>query len=170
MVNAKTSRPAVCNAAETLLVHKNIAEEFMPVIVSALHEKNVQLRGCSLSIPYGADTVATREDYENEFLDYIMAIKIVDSLEDAVAHIAKYGTKHSECIVTRDINCAQHFERQVDAAVVYVNASTRFTDGEEFGFGAEIGISTGRTHARGPMGLSELTTYKYIVEGNGQIR
>jgi glutamate-5-semialdehyde dehydrogenase len=169
--NAKTSRPSVCNAAETLLVHKNIAEAFIPSAFAKLKEKNVELRGCERVRAIAADIkAATEEDYYKEFLDYILAVKIVDSLDDAIAHINHYGTQHSEAIVTNDYANAKRFEELVDAAAVYVNASTRFTDGNEFGFGAEIGISTQKLHARGPMGLAELTTIKYIIEGNGQIR
>ena len=171
IVNAKTSRPSVCNAAETLLIHKNIANAFIPPAFAKLKEKNVELRGCErvrAIAPYVV--AATEEDYSTEFLDYILAVKIVDSVDDAIAHINRYGTQHSEAIVTHDYFNAKRFEELVDAAAVYVNASTRFTDGNEFGFGAEIGISTQKLHARGPMGLNELTTIKYIIEGNGQIR
>jgi len=169
IVNAKTSRPSVCNAAETLLVHRDIADAFLPKAFAALKEKKVELRGDAASQKYGA-VPATEEDYYTEFLDYILAVKVVDSVEDAIAHINKYGTKHSETIVTADYNAAKKFQDEVDAAAVYANASTRWTDGFEFGFGAEIGISTQKLHARGPMGLKELTTIKYVVDGNGQIR
>jgi len=161
---AKTSRPAVCNAAETLLVHKDIAKVFIPVAFAKLAAKNVEIRGDARvkEIAPGVKT-ATEEDYYTEYLDYILAVKVVDSLDEAIAHINKYGTKHSEAIVTSDYFNAKRFEEEVDAAAVYVNASTRFTDGNEFGFGAEIGISTQKLHARGPMGLNELTTIKYII-------
>ncbi len=170
VVNAKTSRPSVCNAAESLLVHKNVAKDFLPMVFAALKEKNVEIRGCEISRQYGDIKPATEEDYATEYLDYIISVKVVDSLEEAVSHIDRYGTKHSEAIVTKNIGNARYFQDMVDAAAVYVNASTRFTDGEEFGMGAEIGISTQKLHARGPMALKELTTYKYLVEGNGQIR
>lgn len=172
-VNAKTSRPSVCNAAETLLVHQDIAPRALPVIAAGLREKNVTLRCCGRSAAILAGTPcekAEEQDWGTEYLDYIMAVRVVDSLEEAVAHIAAYGTGHSECIVTDSYAAAEQFTAQVDAAAVYVNASTRFTDGGEFGMGAEIGISTQKLHARGPMGLRELTTVKYIIRGNGQIR
>lgn len=171
IVNAKTQRPGVCNAAETLLVHKDVAEAYLPVACKALAEKGVELRGdeqvCSL-IPFAKK--ATQEDWSTEYLDLILAIKVVSSIEEAIEHIHTYSTGHSEAIVTKDYENARKFLQEVDAAAVYVNASTRFTDGYEFGFGAEVGISTQKLHARGPMGLKELTTYKYIVFGNGQIR
>lgn len=170
IVNAKTSRPGVCNAAETVLVHAAIADQFMPKLVAVLSEKGVEMRGCKRAAAYGNMKVATDEDFATEFLDYILAIKIVDSIEEAVAHINYYGTRHSEAIVTALYDNARYFQEAVDAAAVYVNASTRFTDGGEFGFGAEIGISTQKLHARGPMGLKELTTYKYLIQGDGQIR
>lgn len=172
-VNAKTSRPSVCNAAETLLVHQDIAPRALPVISAGLREKNVTLRCCGRSAAILAGTPcekAEEQDWGTEYLDYIMAVRVVDSLEEAVAHIAAYGTGHSECIVTDSYAAAEQFTAQVDAAAVYVNASTRFTDGGEFGMGAEIGISTQKLHARGPMGLRELTTVKYIIRGDGQIR
>lgn len=172
-VNAKTSRPSVCNAAETLLVHQDIAPRALPVIAAELREKNVTLRCCGRSAAILAATPcekAEEQDWGTEYLDYIMAVRVVDSLEEAVAHIATYGTGHSECIVTDSYAAAEQFTAQVDAAAVYVNASTRFTDGGEFGMGAEIGISTQKLHARGPMGLRELTTVKYIIRGDGQIR
>lgn len=172
-VNAKTSRPSVCNAAETLLVHQDIAPRALPVIAAGLREMNVTLRCCGRSAAILAATPcekAEEQDWETEYLDYIMAVRVVDSLEEAVAHIATYGTGHSECIVTDSYAAAEQFTAQVDAAAVYVNASTRFTDGGEFGMGAEIGISTQKLHARGPMGLRELTTVKYIIRGDGQIR
>ena len=166
--NAKTSRPSVCNAAESLLVHQAVAAQFLPMMAQRL--SNVELRGCGRTQAIIGCKPATEEDYYTEFLDYILAVKVVDSLDDAIDHINTYGTKHSEAIVTKDYACAERFLARVDAAAVYVNASTRFTDGGEFGFGAEIGISTQKLHARGPMGLEELTTYKYIVRGSGQVR
>ncbi len=172
-VNAKASRPSVCNAAETLLVHEEIAPRALPVIAEALKAAGVQLRGCERTREILADPAvlpATKEDWATEYLDYILAVRVVPSLEAAAEHIAAYGTGHSECIVTDSHAAAERFTAAVDAAAVYVNASTRFTDGEEFGMGAEIGISTQKLHARGPMGLRELTTTKYIVYGSGQIR
>ncbi len=171
VINAKTSRPAVCNAEEKLLIHKEIAKEFLPIIVKELRDKNVEIRGDQNSINIINDIIlANEEDYYKEYLDYIICIKIVKDIDEAIAHINKYGSGHSEAIITNDYNNSQKFHQKVDAAAVYVNASTRFTDGEEFGFGAEIGISTQKLHARGPMGLKELTTNKYIIFGNGQIR
>ena len=168
--NAKCSRPSVCNAEESLLVHKDIAELFLPYVKEKLDAKNVEIRGCERTAKIIPCVPATEEDYYTEFLDYILSVKIVDSLEEAIAHINSYGTKHSECIVTSSYENAREFLARIDAAAVYVNASTRFTDGGEFGLGAEIGISTQKLHARGPMGLNELTTIKYCVYGNGQIR
>ena len=170
--NAKCSRPSVCNAAETLLVHREVAEKFLPAAKEALDRHGVQLRGCPHTRRILGESVrpATEEDYAAEFGDYILAVRVVDSLPEAIAHIRKYSTGHSEAIVTSDYGHSQAFTRQVDAAAVYVNASTRFTDGGQFGLGAEIGISTQKLHARGPMGLAELTTTKYIVLGSGQIR
>ena len=171
IINAKTSRPGVCNAAESLLVHKDVAEEFLPMAIEALKEKGVEIRGCKETkkiVPSVLD--ATEEDFYTEFLDYIISVKVVDSLEEAIDHINEHGTGHSEAIVTTNYFNSEKFLQRVDAAAVYVNASTRFTDGSEFGFGAEIGISTQKLHARGPMGLKELTTTKYIIYGNGQIR
>ncbi|HQK36208.1 MAG TPA: glutamate-5-semialdehyde dehydrogenase [Bacteroidales bacterium] len=171
IVNAKTHRPGVCNAAETLLVHKDMAEIFLPEACRALSERNVEIRGdekvCTL-VPYAKK--ATEEDWATEYLDLILAVRVVESIDEAIDHIQKYSTGHSEAIVTNDYSHARRFLQEVDSAAVYVNASTRFTDGFEFGFGAEVGISTQKLHARGPMGLKELTTYKYIVFGNGQIR
>ena len=171
IVNAKCQRPTVCNAAETLLVHQDIAAEFLPRIGRALTAQGVELRACDRSLPYieGARP-ATEEDWYKEYLALIMAVKVVDGVEDAITHISTYGTKHSEAILTRDLEAAQRFTHAVDAAVVYVNASTRFTDGGEFGLGAEIGISNQKLHARGPMGLAELTSYKYVVVGQGHVR
>ncbi len=170
--NAKTSRPSVCNAIETVLVHKDIAEKALPKIKAELDKKNVEIRGCDRTKAILGDSVvpATDNDYAIEFLDYILAVKVVDSLDEALDHIAKYSTGHSECIVTSDYASANKFTASVDSAAVYVNSSTRFTDGGEFGLGAEIGISTQKLHARGPMGLNELTSNKYIIRGNGQIR
>ncbi|MDU5491976.1 MAG: glutamate-5-semialdehyde dehydrogenase [Clostridium perfringens] len=171
IVNAKTSRPAVCNAAEKLLVNEKIAEEFLPVAIKALKEKGVEIRGCEKTKAIVNDiNLATEEDWGKEYLDYILGVKIVKDLDEAISHINKYGTKHSESIVTKNYFNSEKFLQRVDAAAVYVNASTRFTDGGEFGFGAEIGISTQKLHARGPMGLKELTTNKYIIYGNGQVR
>lgn len=170
--NAKTSRPSVCNAIETVLVHKDIAEKALPKIKAELDKKNVEIRGCDRTKAILGDSVvpATDNDYAIEFLDYILAVKVVDSLDEALDHIAKYSTGHSECIVTSNYASANKFTASVDSAAVYVNSSTRFTDGGEFGLGAEIGISTQKLHARGPMGLNELTSSKYIIRGNGQIR
>ncbi len=170
--NAKTSRPSVCNAIETVLVHKDIAAEALPAIKAELDKKSVEIRGCEVTRKILGNSVvpATEEDYSVEFLDYILAVKVVDDLDNAISHIAKYSTGHSECIVTNDYNSANEFSSRVDSAAVYVNASTRFTDGGEFGLGAEIGISTQKLHARGPMGLNELTSSKYIIKGCGQIR
>lgn len=169
--NAKTSRPSVCNAIETILVHKDVAEKALPVIKARLDEKNVELRGCAQAKAILKDIKdADESDYATEFLDYILAVKVVSSLDEALEHIAKYSSGHSECIVTESYTNAEKFLNCVDAAAVYVNASTRFTDGGEFGLGAEIGISTQKLHARGPMGIAELTSTKFIVKGNGQIR
>ena len=170
--NAKTSRPSVCNAIETVLVHKDIAEKALPEIKAELDKMNVEIRGCERTRAILGESVvpATENDYAIEFLDYILAVKVVDSLDDALAHIAKYSTGHSESIITSDYESANKFTSCVDSAAVYVNASTRFTDGGEFVLGAEIGISTQKLHARGPMGLNELTSSKFIIRGNGQIR
>lgn len=171
IVNAKCSRPSVCNAAETLLIHEDVAAEFLPVIEAVLAEYHVELRAdeTALSILKKAQP-ATEEDWETEFLDFILAVKVVSSLDEAITHINQYSTGHSESIVTDNYFAGQQFHREVDSSTVYINASTRFTDGFEFGFGAEIGISTQKLHARGPMGLAELTSSKYIVFGEGQIR
>lgn len=166
--NAKTSRPSVCNAAETLLVHQEIANTLLPQLKDKL--SNVELRGCQITRTIIDCIEATESDWETEYNDYILAIKIVNSSSEAIEHINKYNTKHSEAIITNSLTEAEYFQSNVDAAAVYVNASTRFTDGEEFGLGAEIGISTQKLHARGPMGLSELTTIKYLINGNGQTR
>ncbi|MDY0235675.1 MAG: glutamate-5-semialdehyde dehydrogenase [Gudongella sp.] len=169
LINAKTQRVGVCNACETLLVHKDVAEEFLPMVEKAIKDR-VELRADAESKAYIEAKLATEEDYETEFLDYILAIKIVDSIDEAIDHVNKYGTKHSEAIITENLKNATKFQREVDASTVYVNASTRFTDGSEFGFGAEMGISTQKTHARGPVGLEQLVTHKYLVMGNGQTR
>lgn len=171
VVNAKVSRPAVCNAAESLLICEKIAKKFLPEIKSKLEEKGVELRGCKSCLEICDDMKpATEEDFYTEYNDYIMSVKIVSGVDEAIEHINRYNTKHSEAIVTENYSNAQKFLELVDAAAVYVNASTRFTDGFEFGFGAEIGISTQKMHARGPMGLNELTTVKYVIYGDGQIR
>ena len=170
--NGKTQRPSVCNAVETVLIHRDIAEKFLPLMKARLDAHNVILHGDNAAIALLGECVlpADEDDYANEYLDYQLAVKIVADVDEAMAHIAKYGTNHSECIVTKSLENAEKFQRGVDAAAVYVNASTRFTDGGEFGFGAEIGISTQKLHARGPMGLDELTTVKYLISGDGQIR
>ena len=170
--NGKTQRPSVCNALETCLVHKDVAEEFLPMLKAKLDEHQVEIRGCERTAAILGDCVvpATEQDYATEFLDYIISIKVVDSVEEAIAHVSKYSTGHSECIVTESYANARKFQEEVDSACVYVNCSTRFTDGGEFGLGAEIGISTQKLHARGPMGLKELTTMKYLICGDGQIR
>ncbi len=171
VVNAKCSRPSVCNAMETLLVHDVIAEEFLPVAADRLRAAGVEIRGCPRTRETVPDVVpATEEDWATEYLDLILAVRVVGGLEEAMDHIARYGTRHSEAIVTEDYTSARRFTDEVDSACVYVNASTRFTDGYEFGFGAEVGISNQKLHARGPMGLAELTTYKYVIRGDGQIR
>lgn len=170
--NAKTSRPSVCNAAENLLVAEDIALKFLPMISERLKSHSVEIRGCEKTKAILGEEVvnATEEDYAAEFLDYIIAVKVVKNVDEAIAHIAKYTTYHSECIVTGSLKNAEKFQKNVDAAAVYVNASTRFTDGEVFGLGAEIGISTQKMHTRGPMGLKELTSIKYLINGDGQIR
>lgn len=170
--NGKTQRPSVCNALETCLVHKDVAEKFLPLMKAKLDEHQVEIRGCERTKQILGDCVvsATEQDYATEFLDYIISVKVVDSIDEAIEHIGKYSTGHSECIVTESYQNAGKFQREVDSACVYVNCSTRFTDGGEFGLGAEIGISTQKLHARGPMGLKELTTMKYLISGDGQIR
>lgn len=171
LINAKTSRPSVCNAAETLLVHEEIASAFLPKALDELKKLGVEIRACEKTLRIYPDAkLATDEDWSTEYLDLIIAVKIVDSMDEAICHINRFGTSHSEAIVTKDYNRANQFLARVDAACVYVNASTRFTDGGEFGMGAEIGISTQKLHARGPMGLEELTTVKYQIMGSGQIR
>ncbi len=170
--NAKTSRVSVCNALETMLIHEKIADKALPAIYDKLKEKNVEIRGCEKTAQILGDIVkpATEIDYETEFLDYVIAIKVVSSLDEAIDHIAKYSSGHSECIITENYKNAERFLNEVDCAAVYVNASTRFTDGGQFGLGAEIGISTQKLHARGPMGLENLVSTKYVIRGNGQIR
>ncbi|MGN1122608.1 MAG: glutamate-5-semialdehyde dehydrogenase, partial [Eubacteriales bacterium] len=169
--NAKTQRPSVCNAAENLLVHKDIADTFLPLMRKRLEAKGVELRGCEKVCAVLPDIkAATEQDFFTEYNDYILSVKVTDGVEQAVEHINTHGTRHSEAIVTKSMEHAAYFTQNIDAAAVYVNASTRFTDGEEFGFGAEIGISTQKLHARGPMGLKALTTVKYMITGNGQIR
>lgn len=169
--NAKCSRPSVCNALETLLVHKNIAEDVLPLIEKAFEKHGAKIRGCENTCKIlKCATPATNEDYETEFLDYILAVKIVNDIDEAINHIRKYSTGHSESIITNDFKNAERFVNELDSTALYVNASTRFTDGGQFGMGAEIGISTGKLHARGPMGIKDLTTTKYIIRGNGQIR
>lgn len=171
VINAKVSRPSVCNAAESLLVDEAIADAFLPRMVTELCDNGVEVRGCERTCALCPQAVmATEEDYYTEYNDYIISVKVVRGISEAIEHINTHNTKHSEAIVTTDYGRAQRFLREVDAAAVYVNASTRFTDGFEFGFGAEIGISTQKMHARGPMGLNELTSVKYIIYGNGQIR
>jgi glutamate-5-semialdehyde dehydrogenase len=170
VVNAKTQRPGVCNAVETLLVDEKIAKEFLPVVAKALEEKGVELRGCEKTREIVDMKEATQEDWHTEYLDLILSIKVVSDLDEAIKHIEIYGSGHSDSIITNDYNAAEEFLNRVDSACVYVNASTRFTDGGEFGFGAEVGISTNKLHARGPMGIDDLTTYKYKIYGNGQIR
>lgn len=171
IVNAKTQRIGVCNACESLVVHRSIAKEFLPQLRKRLEEYHVEIRADEEACRIVPEFIpATEEDWGREYLDYIISCKLVGSLDEAIAHINHYNTKHSEAIITQDYANAQRFLNEIDAAAVYVNASTRFTDGGEFGFGAEIGISTQKLHARGPMGLKELTTTKYIIYGNGQIR
>jgi glutamate-5-semialdehyde dehydrogenase len=170
VVNAKTQRPSVCNAAESLVVHRDVAAAFLPMVAGLL--EGVELRGdaATIGILGKRSQAATDDDFGREFLDLVLSVVIVDDIDGAIEHIARFGSGHTEAIVTGDLRAARRFQREVDAAAVVVNASTRFTDGEEFGFGAEIGISTQKLHARGPMGLRELTTTKYLVEGDGQIR
>ena len=171
IINAKTSRPSVCNAAEKLLINEKIAGKFMPIIFEALRENGVEIRGDeSLKALDDSVILASEEEWYNEYLDYTIGVKIIKDIDEAINHINKFGSGHSEAIVTKSYEASQIFLQKVNAAAVYVNASTRFTDGEEFGFGAEIGISTQKLHARGPLGLKELTTIKYIIFGNGQIR
>ena len=170
--NGKTQRPSVCNALETCLVHKDIAAKYLPAMKERLDLHEVEIRGCEVTREILGDCVkiATEEDYATEFGDYIISVKVVEDVDEAIEHIAKYSTGHSEVIVTKDLESAEKFQSRVDSAAVYVNCSTRFTDGGEFGLGAEIGISTQKLHARGPMGLKELTTFKFLINGSGQIR
>jgi len=170
--NGKTQRPSVCNALETCLVHEAVAEEFLPKLKKAFDAHQVEIRGCEKTKQILGESVvpATEEDYATEFLDYVIAVRVVASMDEAIAHIRKYTSGHSECIITKNYDHAERFQKEVDSACVYVNCSTRFTDGGEFGLGAEIGISTQKLHVRGPMGLRELTTQKYLINGNGQIR
>ncbi|MGQ9781206.1 MAG: glutamate-5-semialdehyde dehydrogenase [Nitrososphaeria archaeon] len=171
IVNAKVQRPAVCNAVRKVLVHEKIAEQYLPYLISEMHKHDVLVKGDKRTLEIVKNIIpAHEEDWYEEYLDLTLAVKVVGSVEQAVEHINKYGSKHSEAIITKDINDAKYFTWNVDSACVYVNASTRFTDGGEFGFGAEVGISTQKIHARGPMGIRELTTTKYIVNGMGQIR
>jgi glutamate-5-semialdehyde dehydrogenase len=169
--NAKCSRPSVCNAMETMLVHREVASLFLPALAARMERAGVEIRGCARTraIMPGAKP-ASEADWDTEFLDLILAVKVVDSLDQALEHIARHGSGLADAIVTGDDEAAARFRHEVDSATVYVNASTRFTDGFEFGFGAETGISTNRLHARGPMGLRELTIYKYLIAGNGQVR
>ncbi|MFQ3548353.1 MAG: glutamate-5-semialdehyde dehydrogenase [Armatimonadota bacterium] len=169
--NAKVQNPSVCNAAETLLVSEQIAEKYLPIICDRLKSAGVEIRGCEKTQAICGDVkLATEEDWETEFLDLILAVKVVSGIDEAIEHIAKYGSGHTEAIVTENIKNAKRFTTEVDASAVFVNVSTRFTDGYEFGKGAEMGISTQKLHARGPMGIEEITTYKYVVHGNGQLR
>lgn len=171
IVNAKTQRPGVCNAVETVLLHKNVVSEFLPRLDERLYKLGVEIRICEKGIEFvSGSKAACDEDWSTEYLDLILSIKVVDSMDEAIDHIFKYGTKHSEAIITNSYKNSQKFLMEVDASSVYVNASTRFTDGSEFGFGAEIGISTQKLHARGPMGLEQLTTTKYLIYGQGQVR
>lgn len=171
IINAKTQRIGVCNACESLVIHKDIKDAFLPVLAEGLRSHHVEMRGDEAVREVLSDCLpATEEDYASEYLDYIISMKTVENVDEAIAHINKYNTKHSEAIITKNELTAEKFLKEIDAACVYVNASTRFTDGFEFGFGAEIGISTQKLHARGPMGLKELTSYKYQIHGNGQIR
>lgn len=171
VINAKTQRPSVCNAEEKLLVHQSVAEKFLPGMLTALADLGVTIVGDEQVCALYPDAVpATEEDWGTEYLDLKIGVKVVETLDEAIVHINKYNSRHSEAIITRSLEAAQRFQDEVDAAAVYVNASTRFTDGFEFGFGAEIGISTQKIHARGPMGLNELTSTKYVITGNGQIR
>jgi glutamate-5-semialdehyde dehydrogenase len=169
--NAKVQRPSVCNAAETLLVHRAVAEKFLPPMLRDLAEAGVEIRGCERTREIGKEVLAANEaDWDQEYLDLVIAVKVVESLQEAIDHINRHGTGHSEAIVSENYTNVRRFMANVDAAAVYANASTRFTDGNEFGFGAEMGISTQKLHARGPMGLKELTTVKYLIYGDGQIR
>jgi len=170
-INAKVQRPGVCNSMETLLIHKDIAETFVPRIAAAFKQQGVELRGCSVTREFAPETKeATEEDWHAEYLDLILAVRVVDDMQQAIEHIQKYGSLHTEVIVTSDYSNSQHFLRKVNSSVVMVNASSRFSDGNQFGLGAEIGISTTKLHSFGPMGLEDLTTRKFVVLGDGQIR
>lgn len=169
-INAKYSRPSVCNAIETILVDDKIKNKFLPKLYKEFKNLNIEMRGCAKTLSVIDINKATEEDYYKEYNDYIVAIKVVEDIDEAIAHINKYSTKHSESIITTNVDAKEKFFTEIDSSCVYCNASTRFTDGGEFGFGAEIGISTSKLHARGPMGLKEITTYKYIIEGNGEVR
>jgi len=170
LINAKTQRPGVCNAMETLLVDRAIAREYLPVVKKAFDEKGTELRGCEQTLDIIDVSAATDEDWDTEYLDNILSIRVVDGLEEAIAHISHHGSGHSDAILSENFHAIESFLNRVDSAAVYANASTRFTDGGAFGFGAEVGISTNKLHARGPMGINELTTYKFKLTGNGQIR
>jgi glutamate-5-semialdehyde dehydrogenase len=171
VINAKVQKPGACNAAEKLLVHRKVAKQFLPVVIDALRKNKVEVRGCEKTVKIVPDVKpATEKDWWTEYLDYIIGVKVVDNLDEAIAHINKYGTKHSESILTADFNKSLKFIQEIDAAAVYWNASTRFTDGNQFGLGAEIGISTQKLHARGPMSVQHLTTKKYFILGRGHIR
>jgi len=171
VINAKCQRPGTCNAAEKLLVHQSVAEQFLPVVIAELRKNNVEVRGCEKTLKIVSDVkLATEEDWYREYLDYIIGVKVVHDLDEAIAHVNKYSTKHSESILTANFTKAMRFIREVDSAAVYWNASTRFTDGNQFGLGAEIGISTQKLHARGPMSVQHLTTTKYFILGSGHIR
>lgn len=170
IINAKVSRPSVCNAIETILVNKNIKDKFLPLLQNELQKYNVEIRGCTQTKQIINVIDATEDDYYQEYNDYIVAIKIVNDVNEAIDHINKYGTRHSDCILSNNVNNIELFLNEIDSACVYANASTRFSDGGEFGFGAELGISTQKLHARGPMGLTEMTTYKYKIYGSGQVR
>ena len=170
IINAKVSRPAVCNSIETILINQEIAKEFLPILKEKLDKYNVLIKGCPECLKIIKADVATIDDFYQEFNDYIVAIKVVSDVNEAIKHINQFGTKHSDCIITDNLEKAEFFMNEIDSACVYVNASTRFSDGGEFGFGAELGISTQKLHARGPMGLKEMTTYKYKIYGDGQIR
>ena len=171
LLNAKTQRPSVCNAAETLLVHAELADKWVPQVLDRLSSAGVEVRGDARVRALWPNAVeATEEDWATEYLDLTLAVKIVDSLDDAIGHVNRWGTSNAEAIVTQDLSAARRFAAEVDSGSIFVNASTRFSDGGEFGYGAEIGISTQKLHARGPMGLRELTTTKYVVWGEGQIR
>ena len=170
IINAKVSRPSVCNAIETILVNKNIKDKFLPLLQNELQKYNVEIRGCTQTKQIINVIDATEDDYYQEYNDYIVAIKIVNNVNEAIDHINKYGTRHSDCILSNNVNNIELFLNEIDSACVYANASTRFSDGGEFGFGAELGISTQKLHARGPMGLTEMTTYKYKIYGSGQVR